>query len=525
MNKSNKRYLSFFLAIFLAAFMIMLSRPAYADSSTEEEIYQTTQQTMLSLTDTQEEAVFGNEWLILDLARDEQEINPYYLKNLIDTIIEKEGVLHTSAGNYTNYAKVVLALTSLGIDPTDIAGYNLIEPVSNILQVQKQGVNGVIYALLALDCNHYDIQPPENLPFTVTRENYIKTILANQLDDGGWDWADKQADPDMTAMAIQALAPYYDSNADVKTAVDTALQTLSNLQQADGGFQTEDAQYKEASESTSMVILALTALGINPAKDDRFIKNGMTTIDNLCSFAIDGGFKHTADGGYNEMATDQGYRALVSYHRLLEGKTSFYDMSDIDDLLVIESALSENVLLTDIEEAAEKENDVNLIKNCSAFISIEGKIEYLFDLQFVLTDENNSVSFPIHESDKEQTISITIPADKLADLGDSVLIIGVHDGEAFSITPDSVNKTTGEITFKTSRFSTYAAVSGMAPVVPPEDETTPDTPVTPAKTGDHTNMTIWILLMAASIFGICIASGICIYTKQKGIGTHEKKKG
>lgn len=516
MIRSRNRFLVFLTVFFMLVSAVMLfSRPAYADSS-EETIYSTVRENVLSMMDSKEEAVYGNEWLALNLTRDGLDVCPYYLKDLIDTIIENEGVLHTSVGNYTNYAKAVLVLTSMGVDPTNIAGYNLIKPVSDAMQVQRQGVNGLIYALLALDSHQYDIEAPEGLPVQVDRDYYINLILKSQLSDGGWDWADIQADPDMTAMAIQALAPYYDSKSNVKAAIDAALQTLSNLQQPDGGFQTEDAQYQESSESTAMVILALTALGIDPTKDDRFIKNGQTVIDNLLSFAADGGFKHTADGTYDAMATDQGYRALAAYHRLLEGKTSFYDMSDMKELQVIETTLTEKILVTEIDDASAVEDDMTLITNCDALLQIKGKIESLFDLQFVLTDENGRVCFPISESDTPQAVTIMIPEDKLAELGDTVLIIGVHEGEVFSITPDSVDKTTGEVTFKASQFSTYAAVSGIEPeVVPSEDETKPDTPVTPAKTGDHTNTTMWILLMIVCVLVISVVSRIRTYTKRK----------
>ncbi|MBR3361659.1 MAG: terpene cyclase/mutase family protein, partial [Lachnospiraceae bacterium] len=245
MIRFKKHFLPLIIVFICISSLVLKTIPTYADNSSEEDIYQSVQQNVLSRMDSKEEAIYGNEWLALDLTRDEQELSPYYLKDLIDTIIAKDGVLHTGWGDYTNYAKAVLVLTSLGIDASNVAGYNLIEPISAFPQVQMQGVNGVIYALLALDSANYEIQAPASIPFTVTRERYIKTILNSQLEDGGWDWADKQADPDMTAMAIQALAPYYDSDPDVKAAVDTALTTLSNLQQPDGGFQTEDAQFKE----------------------------------------------------------------------------------------------------------------------------------------------------------------------------------------------------------------------------------------------------------------------------------------
>ena len=76
--------------------------------------------------------------------------------------------------------------------------------------------------------------------------------------------------------------------------------------------------------------LHLTALGIDPTADSRFVKNDLTVLDALASFYVTGGgFRHTAGGDLDGMATEQGYYALVSYYRFLNGQTSLYDMSDV----------------------------------------------------------------------------------------------------------------------------------------------------------------------------------------------------
>ena len=161
----------------------------------------------------------------------------------------------------------------------------------------------------------------------LTREKLIQVILDAQLNDGGWDLSADKADPDMTAMAIQALAPYYKTNETVKAAVDKALEALSALQRNDGGF---GSWGTVNSESCAQVIVALTALGIDPTADSRFVKNGNTVLDALAGFYVNGGgFKHVADKGRDGMDTEQGYYALASYYRFLNGQTSLYDMSDV----------------------------------------------------------------------------------------------------------------------------------------------------------------------------------------------------
>ena len=113
----------------------------------------------------------------------------------------------------------------------------------------------------------------------------------------------------------------------MKAAVDKALDVLSGLQQGDGGF---GSWGTVNSESCAQVIVALTALGLDPTCDSRFVKNDLTVLDALASFYVTGGgFRHTAGGDLDGMATEQGYYALASYYRFLNGQTSLYDMSDV----------------------------------------------------------------------------------------------------------------------------------------------------------------------------------------------------
>ena len=204
---------------------------------------------------------------------------------------------------------------------TNVGGHNLLKGLDSMDYIQTQGINGPIFTLIALDSHNYPTMGD------VTREKLIQVILDAQLTDGGWNLSGENADPDMTAMAIQALAPYYKTNETVKAAVDKALEALSALQRNDGGF---GSWGTVNSESCAQVIVALTALGIDPIADSRFVKNGLTVLDALASFYVTGGgFRHTAGGDRDGMATEQGYYALAAYYRLLAQKTSLYDMSDV----------------------------------------------------------------------------------------------------------------------------------------------------------------------------------------------------
>lgn len=273
----------------------------------------------------------GGEWVALGLARSGSISNTLaeQYAQAAYQYVKKKGSSTMSDSKSTENSRMILALTSIGKDPSDVAGYDLLEPLADLDYVKSQGINGPIFALIALDSHDYEIPKVVAGKTQTTRDALIDTILAAQLSDGGWNVNGNGADADMTAMAIQALAPYYNSNAKVKSAVDDALKRLSQMQEDNGGYTSWGTSN---AESVAQVIVALTSLGIDPASDGRFIKNGYSTLDALATFYNDkGGFKHSQSDitASNGLATEQAYYALASWYRLKNGKTSLYDMSDV----------------------------------------------------------------------------------------------------------------------------------------------------------------------------------------------------
>ncbi len=266
-----------------------------------------------------------SDWAALGLARDGVKLDDAYYNAVCAYVAENindKGQLSSRLS--TENSRRILALTAIGRDVTNVAGHDLLTGLSDLSYVTRQGLNGAVYALLALDCGGYDV--PEG--GTATREALINAILDKALPAGGWAYSGTEADPDMTAVAIQALAPYYGSNESVKSAVDKALEVLSAMQTENGGFISSGS---ENSESSAQVVIALTALGIDPEKDARFVKNGKSALDALCSYAVEGGgFKHiAADAAPDAVATQQGYCALVAYQRFINGSSRLYDMTDV----------------------------------------------------------------------------------------------------------------------------------------------------------------------------------------------------
>ena len=270
----------------------------------------------------------GGEWMVICLTRSDRECPEGYYENMVNYVnenINDKEQLHRAKS--TDNSRVILALTSAGYDVTDVDGHNLLCGLSDMNYLKKQGINGPIWALIALDSYGYEIPQNSNESTQATREEIISCILDRQLPDDGWSIYGQVADPDMTGMAIQALAPYYDTNPEVADAVERGLSCLSEIQYENGAFGSIEGI---CSESCAQVIVALNALGIDPETDERFIKNGMSVVDALCMFAIEGGgFEHIPYLGLNGMATEQGQYALVSYLRFLDGETTLYDMSDV----------------------------------------------------------------------------------------------------------------------------------------------------------------------------------------------------
>ncbi len=267
----------------------------------------------------------GGEWLALGLARSsfmsEQTAEAYY-QNVVNTV-KAIGKPQLHRAKSTENSRVVLALTSIGKDVTNVAGYNLLEPLADFSFLKKQGINGSVWALIAFDCNNYKI-PDINYGKQVTREALIDYILDAQLPDGGWSIAetDPSAD-DMTAMAVQSLAPYYNILPDVRAAVNRALGLFPNM-------------FKDSTpETCAQQMVALTSLGIDP-QNESFLYGGKSVIDEMMRCSVNNGFSHFPGDEYDQMSTEQAFYALTSVKRLHEKKTGLYDMTDVfagsDDL-------------------------------------------------------------------------------------------------------------------------------------------------------------------------------------------------
>ena len=330
-----KRIISFILIL-----TVLLSLTACGkkkDNDTDETLAErydavlneATQKTVNYLCENVEEPNFGSvggEWTVLGLARAEADVSDeyfeMYFQNVSAYTASQNGVLY--AKKYTEYSRVILAVTASGYDPADVGGYNLLLPLADFEQTVFQGINGPVFALLALDSGSYEI--PENAADSTqaTRDMYVDYIINAQLPGGGWSLAGGEAEVDLTAMVLQALAKYSDRK-DVAEAIDKGLEILSSKQNENGGYQFNAAE-PESSESTAQVIVALVELGI-PLDDPRFVKNGNTLLDALLRFQNeDGGFCHILDEDSDLLATEQAFCALAAVNVMWYREGSLYKM-------------------------------------------------------------------------------------------------------------------------------------------------------------------------------------------------------
>ena len=269
----------------------------------------------------------GGEWLTIGLARSGRTVPEGYYDNAVAYV---KAEINTTTNRLdrnksTDNARLILALTAIGKDVTDVGGFDLLAGLDDMKYVKRQGTNGPVWTLIALDSHGYT---PAG---SVTRDALVETILSLQKDSGAWyiNSTNTMDDVDMTAMAIQALAPYYKTNEAVKAAVDKALTWLSAMQKSDGSF-AEMAGAASSSESTAQVLVALCALGIDPTADARFAKNSFHVVDGLLTFYTGEAFKHQlADTTVDQMGTEQSYYALAAYMRLTGGRSFLYDMNDV----------------------------------------------------------------------------------------------------------------------------------------------------------------------------------------------------
>lgn len=263
-----------------------------------------------------------DDWTVFTLLRHGETLSNAQTGSYYDSVVEKvkewENDPNLPDGpKPTDIAKISLALTMLEKDITDVDGVNLAEMMYNSTRL-KEGSNELIWVLLALDAAN--IQIPADA--TWSRESMISALLEFQNENGFFGLFDNKAgDVDITAMALQPLARYQVTDAKVEAAVKKAVTWLKGAVKDDFGYGTP--------ESTAQVLIALSALGIDPTvSDSGFGTVNMNMITSMMAYKCeDGGFAHVLGNTTNGMATTQVLEALDAYILFKENNVAYWDVA------------------------------------------------------------------------------------------------------------------------------------------------------------------------------------------------------
>ena len=306
---------------------------------------------------TQDESIFSgdflqsagigsSDWLAIGISRFgfEEDYEAYL------TALSQRAKDLSDTDNATEWQRCAITASAMGGDPADLEGIDLVKGGvygrGENNSVGKQGLNGWIFALLTLDTMGY--KTPEGAEFD--RERILDEIVSSQNADGGFSLSKGESDIDITAMALQAIAPYYNdfSRDDVRKSADKAVEYLSGKQDSSGTF--------GSAEADSQVTIALCSLGIDPEADSRFVKNSDLLTSLLSYQNSDGGFSHEKGGDSDELATGQALCALAAQKRYELTMRRIYDMREELSVLQREKLDGINGRLSDIadEESAEK---------------------------------------------------------------------------------------------------------------------------------------------------------------------------
>ncbi|WP_026884742.1 hypothetical protein [Clostridium akagii] len=257
-------------------------------------------------------------WIAVDMKKLGLNSNKQFALDFANTINDS-GVKNISN---TELEKEIISLTSIGYTPYDFMGQDLVQELYN-RDINDFQINDLIFALSA-----YNYGNISSSKYKITKDDLKNTIINKKIPTGGWTFTGNLADPDITGMALYALAPYYNSDNKVKASIDSAVNYLTNAEDISGYISSNNGK---TSETLSMVILGLTSIGIDPGQGD-FLKTNGNLVKALLSFkGVNGNYKHTLDDPLGtDLSTEEALRALIALKSFNDiGSYNFYS-SNID---------------------------------------------------------------------------------------------------------------------------------------------------------------------------------------------------
>ena len=231
-------------------------------------------------------------------------------------------------------AKSIIALTAMGYDATRIttdSGVALdgVAKLADIVSDEKNTgayfIYSVPYVIIAFQqySDAYQAQLDKWVAYTLEKEQKAT-------------WTNTSYGTDSMAFIMPALAPYAETNADVKTALDEAVTAMAAYQKEDGSV--------DNAASTGLAITAVSALGMDPAA---FVNttSGKSLVDGLMinALASEDGFAPAS----NSFATEQGFRGLIALANYQAGKSyRIYDFSGQDLVPAVATFWAQNAAVS-----------------------------------------------------------------------------------------------------------------------------------------------------------------------------------
>lgn len=423
------------------------------------------------------------EWFLIGLGRAGFPVSDGLYAGYYDSVKTYLAGHNNKFSTPTECAKVVGALNAIGYDPTNVGGVDITTQLND-----SENVSGdffIAYMLFAIESKNYNV---------AAKDAYIKTLVDDAYTSGGWGWNGVSADVDTTGVVLAALAPYYNTNSSVKAVVDNAVAALSKMQSADGAFA---SGMDENSNTTAMVVLGLSELGINADTDPRFVKNGISAVDALCSFATDnGGFGWTDNVDDNDLSTCQSYVALGSYFRMNSEMNRLFDMTAESTI----TALDGSVVLADPNGVlpassfieAEEVKSGETYDNANALVKAEypaASNTAVFEINLFDASLNQ-----LHQLNGKVYVGVLLPFTVSA--GHKLVAFRV-DGD--KLVPCDVEYDANEnvAMISTDHFSTFVFAEVPAEAVATSAQTVTTVAAKAPKTGD--DYVLWISLILVAI--------------------------
>lgn len=266
--------------------------------------------------------VLKDDWAIFALGRNQEEgcekLYEDYYQGVLALLADPAAKLIPS-----DYIRLSLSLTAIGIDPRNIEGNDLLEKIDQADREEyfQMSTGSLAYALALME------RYPDSFSGTL-KEDTIQKILDAQQADGSFEYTAGAgfSDPDSTAQAMQGLLLLGDCYAAEAQAAGDWLAAQMN---EDGVLAIDWGTGPTPNpSSTAQALIAFAQKGEVPANDQ-----GKTLYDGIMTFALDNGsFQdanwQTGELEYNEYATGQCFQALAAYSRMVNGQSALFDLSD-----------------------------------------------------------------------------------------------------------------------------------------------------------------------------------------------------